>query len=671
MIEIGRKQNGEHGAPIALSKWAARSMNHENQYIFWTFNQQDPHLVDLTEFATGKTAENITGGKHNWTTDFRGRPSLIAELIPAIKHLHGFNRSASVSLLQEGLRFWWRVFEEAESSSTEEGHTQAHVHSVADLQILHHHIARRMRVGRRCHNSFTRIANLVRVQMKLPPLYWPSIESEPIPSEVPETWEVERIRHALKRQWFDALSRMKAADKNQADLWGWKHTYFKERGIHVHEVYRAVIELTGHPLPSTKQVRDAIGVSFTPDWMQPISTPIAGLYPTRNDVRAAFLLCLMYSGWNVATLADLNVDDRFVEPHPTDPGYHVVYGFKMRGQSEQYCIGRNKRSDAPGTILRVLVERTRPLRELVRIELVEVDRRIADGVASAQELNELLKQRKKLMERVRSPWLYPDPHGFGVVHITSDNLNYRTSYRTTGTYLSGLIKAINLRQPPEKQIRTNIVPGDLRDSYIGFAYEFSNYSVLTAQIAAGHKSAETTQGYLRHKSWKAHSAMTIHKFQTVMFREIEECKSVDPTILRAHMEWNGIADDERARLAEHRKNRSRIGVACKDPTHPPLTISPTHAGGGCRIQRCTLCPENAILLPDSYDGIAMRVAELEFLRANTPVTVWTNSSFLEELANAESVLELYDPARVEERLVHWRGEIEAGQHKAITWEGAY
>lgn len=646
-------------------------MNDESPYVFWTLNQQDPHLVDLTELAKGKRAADVTAGKRNWTADFSGRPSLIAELLPAIKHLHGLNRSASVSLLQENLRTWWRVFDEAESSSTDDGHLHIPVHSVADLQILHHHIAKRMGVSRRCHNMFTRIANLVRAQMKLPPLYWPSIESEPVSSEVPETWEVERIRHALKRQWFDALSRMKAADKNKADLRGWKNTYFRERGRHVHEIYRAVIELTGHPLPSVEQVRDAIGVSVTPNWVQPISIPIAGLYPTRNDVRAAFLLCLMYSGWNAATLASVSVDDRFVEPHPSNPDYHVVFGFKMRGQSEQHCIGRNKRSDAPGTILRVLVERTRPLRELVRKELAEVDRQLADGAASAQELNQLLKLRKKLLERVRSPWLYPDPHDFRVVHVTTDNLNYRTAYKSKGTYLSGLIKAINLHQPPDKQVRASIVPGDLRDSYIGFAYEFSNYSVLTAQIAAGHKSAVTTQGYLRHKRWKSHSAKTIHKFQTVMFREIEERKSVDPTILCAHMEWNGVPDEERARLAEYRKSRSRIGVGCKDPTHPPISIAPAHAGGGCRIQRCTLCPDNAILLSDSYDGIAMRVAELEFLRDNTPVTVWANSSFPEELANAEWALEIYDIERVEERLVHWREEIEAGRHRPITWEGAY
>ncbi len=678
MTEPSRKRNkdqrstnltiGEQHLPSEPAKNLDKS---EDPLIFWSVNQEDPFLVDLTEFAKGKTAADITAGKRRWVSDYRGRPNLIAELVPAIKYLYSHLRAPSLNLVSENLRFWWRVFEKAEAPTDTGCYIPKPVESVADLQMLHHHIAKNMRVASRCHAMFVRIANLVRSQKGLQPLDWPSIEREQKPSDAPETWEIERIRRELKRQWFGSLARWKAADASKSNLWGWKKTYYKERSKHAHEVYRAVVDLTGHPLPSIEDVREAIGFSSTPEWMQPIVTPISGLYPTCDDVRAAFILCLMYSGWNISTLVTLKVDGRFVETHPTNSGYHVAHGFKNRGQSEQYCIGRNKRLDAPGTILRTLVERTRPLRELVKKQLVGLETQLADGAASVEEVNSLLEQCKTLKERARSPWLYADPHGFAVVHINSDNLNYRRSYKSQGTYLANFIRTINLHQPADRQIRESIAPGDLRDSYVGFTYEFSNYSVLTAQIAAGHKSVGTTQDYLRHKRWKAHSAKTIQKFQTFMFREIGERKSVDATILRAHMEWGDVTDEERVRLSEFRKNRSRIGVGCKDPNSPPQSMARNHKGGGCRIQRCTLCPQNAILLPDSYDGIAMRVAELEFLRHSIPVTSWVNSQFPLELENAESALELYDPQRVQGRLAHWRREIQEGHHKPILLDGTY
>lgn len=661
--KINKGQRSTLMTPIApaVSELGKRGVDDDDPLVFWSLNLEDPYLVNLTEFATGRTAKDVTIGKHRWTGDFRGRPSLIAELLPTIKHLYGLYRAASFEAFLDRLRFWWRVFEDAETQAIVRGYILKPVESIADLQILHHQIAIKRGVNTHCHFAFTRLVNFARAQKKLPLLHWPNIENESRPSKAPETWEVERIRHALKHQWFGALKHWKTTDTTKPDLWGWKRTHYLERSIHAHEVYRAVIELTGHSLPSPVMVQQAIGFRNDISWMRPYLTPIAGLYPTAEEIRAAFMLCLIYSGWNISTLLNLKIDGRFVEDHPTNPEYHVVYGFKERGKSEHQCIGRNKRSDAPGTILRKLVERTQPLRKIARKELAEITTRIAEGAASTRELNELIKQRNNLMERLRSPWLYVGSSKFAVMHLTKKEVN-RTK---RGSFMENLIHTINLNQPANKQIRDSIVPSDLRDSYVGFAYEFSNFSILTAQLAAGHKQASTTQGYLRHRQWKAHSVKMIHKFQVAMFREIDENKSIDPTILRANMEWEKVTNEERARLAEYRKNRTRLGVACKDPTKPPPSIAPNHTKGGCRVQRCTLCHENAILLSDSYDGIAMRVAELEFLRDNIPVKSWFTSGFTKELENSEAALKLYEPLLVEARLTHWRLEIKIGRHKPM------
>jgi len=672
MAEPNRKINKNHIISSSSSSAGSESLPSnpidQNPLVFWTLHPTDPYLVDLTQLATGRTAAEVTSGKHLWKGDFSGRPNLISELTPAIKYLFSLNRQASLQLLQEYLRTWWRVFEEAESATENSLYKISPVHSVADLQLIHHHIAVNLGVTHACQTTFIRIVNLVRREMGIQPVHWPSIEKKRGQSDTPEPWEIERIRREFKKDWFAATSRIKAAEPIQANLMNWENTHFKSRKKHANEVYRAVIELSGHPLPSVDHIRKWTGCNH-PTWMQPFSDVIASLYPTREKVREAFFLCLIYSGWNVSTLYNLNIEDRFVQDHPTNPDYHVLYGLKHRGDSEHPCIGRNKRFDSPGSILRSLVKLTAPLRKLVNNELADVENQLKQTGLTTSTLNNLLKRRKILTQRARSPWIYPDPHGFTVNHITESNLNFRTYYKGKGTFLAGLIKKINLRQPPDKQIRNNITPGDLRDSYVGFAYEFSNYNILTAQIAAGHKSANTTKIYLDNRRWKAHSAKKIHEFQTVLFNEIDERKAVDATILRANLEWGTTTTEELTRLYTYRKNRTRIGVGCKDPKNPPSSIAPNHRGGACRVQRCTLCPQNAILLPDSYDGIAMRVSELEHLRDNTPVTVWVNSSFPEELSNAFAALGLYDPQKVEKQLKHWRSEIKSGRHKPIIWEG--
>lgn len=239
-------------------------------------------------------------------------------------------------------------------------------------------------------------------------------------------------------------------------------------------------------------------------------------------------------------------------------------------------------------------------------------------------------------------------------------------------FLRRVIQEINASQSADRQIRNSITPSDFRDAYIGFAYEFSNYSVLTAQVAATHKRSSTTQTYLGHKAWRAHSAKRIREFSTTLWREIKIHRSVDPAVLRSTMEQGEVSAEERKRLAAFRKNRTRVGVGCKDRLNPPATIAPEHVhGSSCRVQRCCLCPTHAIVYDDSYDHLARRQAELEDIRDKVPVPVWTESSFPQELENTEATLQLFAASLVLDRLNHWRNEIKVGRHMVISMEGAY
>ncbi len=669
MAEPSRKKNKGRHTPnlVTISvesstpgTTAFSRSNDENSLCFSTQHPTEPCEVDLTEFATGLTKEDIRIGKQTWVSDFIGRPELIADLLPIIKQEWMLAANSSIKTYFNVLRAWWRTLDEAEKNNA------ARVTGVEVLHELHYSISRKMKLNANTHSHFLRLVNLRRKQKNLPTLYWPSPDKKRSNSDVPAEWEMNKIRHELKHGWFAALLRWKAGDKHQPDMLSWKGESRDTWHTHDHAVYRAIIENTGHPFPSQKVVAKALGYKNRTGWLN-IREPISGLYPISDDIRYAFHLCLLYAGWNSATLIDLDVTKRFVESHPTNPDYHVIYGFKKRGRSEHFCIGRNKRSDAPGSILRTLVERTKPLREWVIKELTEVDQMLKEDTVSGSHKTELIKSRLLLQERSKSPWLYVDPEG-GIVHLTNQNCSIK---KGSGSFIRHVIQTLNLHEPPDRQVRESITAGDFRDAYISFAYEFSGYSILTAQRAAMHKSATTTQIYLGHKAWKAHSAKKVNGFGTAMWNEIEIHGTVDPTILRARMEHGDVTEEERKRLADYRI-KTRIGVGCKDPKNPPPEVAPNHQqGSSCRIHRCTLCPQNAILFDDSYDGIAMRLAELENFRDNISVTVWVNSSFNEELDTAENLLKRFDPALVQERLVHWREAIKSGLHTPIGWEGAY
>ena len=673
MAEPSRKKNkGRHAPNLRLvpndSQAESTTTDAETDkgaLAFWTSHPTKPVLVDLGEFATGRTKADVkTTVQHMWAGDYKGRPELIADLLPVIKQTWSLVAAVTIkSSLLPSLRAWWRVLDEAERTDSATHLAVAQVAKVEDLHALHYRVSKTLRMSTANHLAFVRMVNLRLEQKKQSTLYWPSPDSHRKDSEAPTFWEMEKIRHRLKHGWFAALDRWREADGHLPDLWSWKSEPSDKWKDHGHAVYRAIIAQTGNALPGKKEVGEALGYSYA-YWMPPLHVTQFGLYPSSDDARHAFHLCLLYSGWNVQTLLELDITGRFIEEHPTNSEYHLVYGFKNRGGTEHFCVGRNKRSDSPGAILSTLVERTKPLRAALKIELAEVEAALLkdkDDTAS-------VLRRTELLHCLKSPWLCVNAQGQSIGRLTSTNVNAEDRI----PFIRRVIHEINESQPPDRQVRSSITPSDFRDAYIGFAYEFSNYSVLTAQVAATHKRAGTTQTYLGHKAWRAHSAKRVREFSTTLWQEIKIHRAVDPAVLRSTMENGVVSADERRRLDAFRKNRTRVGVGCKDRMNPPAAVAPEHVdGSACRVQRCSLCPTHAIVYDDSYDHLARRQAELEDIREKVPVPVWGESSFPQELENTEATLRLFDASLVLDRLNHWRSEIKSGRHMVISMEGAY
>jgi hypothetical protein len=297
-----------------------------------------------------------------------------------------------------------------------------------------------------------------------------------------------------------------------------------------------------------------------------------------------------------------------------------------------------------------------------------------------------------LLRALRSPWLFYDnqqPSCIGF--LASENVQYGArglGYGADGrvhntqfawrTFLYDLNTRASRTHTSEGStgdsiphlVSPSLNVSDLRDSFISFAYRNSGYQWLVAKLAAGHSSLGALTDYLRKHRWRAHGEAQVRKLQSALWSEIRERQVVDPAILHALVQRGEVSDVQRQRWLDH-KDRTRVGMGCRDFYHPPREIAPEHKeGSGCRIQRCTLC-RHGIVFSDSIELLARRLAELTWLRARIPLMSWIESSFPDELESLEATLELFDKTKVLSASESWKREIEGGRHRVLDQEGSY
>ena len=76
-----------------------------------------------------------------------------------------------------------------------------------------------------------------------------------------------------------------------------------------------------------------------------------------------------------------------------------------------------------------------------------------------------------------------------------------------------------------------------------------------------------------------------------------------------------------------------------------------------------------MLLPESLDGLCMRMAELRYLRENMPTATFIESSFPEEHANTEAALSAFDEQAVRAAVKDWELRIQDGRHTVLVFDG--
>lgn len=555
-------------------------------------------------------------GAKFWRGDFSGRPLLIQQLLPHLRSIHSAQSDKSITALITGLRTYWRLFDACDALPLEQ--RPKPVQGVAELNDLHDRLQIRNRVAGNDTRRLVRLANAARKKLELPELDWTSIDPER-----------GKVRVALDIAQTRALYH---AVKN-----------------HVRRTY-------------SRWENDAT------------------LVPSKQDCLYILAFLLIKTGWNEAVAFSIDCED-YLRPHMGDADRHVLHSIKIRaGGTEQVHVGQNKEEWAPGNLVKKVIERSEPLRVLIRNQLAQLKKETkGQRLTDAQTLQ--IAQLKRI---IRSPWLHGTKDGGGNIENFDPNapewrIRVLNPNDISGRYFySGKTNLIKYIQGEANATLAShghpliekITLSDVRDAYINWAYSSTGYEWMMAKLAAGHTTVQAAISYLRTRALKQHGETAVRQLTTIVFDEIKTRKRLNPIFLYARVNRGPVSEEQRQRWAQG-MDRTRVGTGCTDFKHPPRHIAPHHQEGkGCRTQRCTLC-DHAIVFHDSYHHLSRRKAELLDHQGKVGQMVWATTDFPDELLKLEEALTNYDQTLVAESLAFWQEEIKEGRHIPPTFEGAY
>jgi len=656
---------------------------------FWTSHPTQSRLVNLRPFAEGEFTNPNPNGPNtgNWGGAYTGRPELIAELMPALEARCALLGDDRVRGFLTSLRMWWRLFDSIEAMSLGDGQPVTKVSSVGELNVLHEVQAKQSGMNAQNFRDFQKIADDVRIFMRLPKLGWIPPENRTSESHLIPEKQARDLKVALKQNWervrktwarndrIRGEAGRRAAGESPTDLTE-EEEHLLKNWQHFHQAQLK----TGLSLPTANDLGDRSFLSkrgLKRRLMRSI------LFPTVEEADIAFHLALQHSGWNPSTLARVDATNPFVlANHPKEDGQLVLnteagedeeatlHAVKPRANGQtQFCIGKKSHLSSAPMIVEAYLKRVGPLREILKenCKLAQLElARLHKTGADQSTVSAKVKHIQTLQESIRSVWLYVDLKGdIGSLSWTNWR-RYESPNKTKGTlasYLDLVRYQLNAQRGAEDHI-PNVTPSDFRDIYTRWVMVQSNGNILAVMLALGHKSPSTTVNYLRSKIYREEHDDQIRRFMIHLFDGLGRGE-IDLTKLSQNVRHGEITPEMEARLAEYRLlMRSRIGVGCADPRHPPENVAPGHVAGRlCGTQRCLYQCEHARFLPEALNGIAMRVEELVVMSDYLPREPWLRGEYQEELEMGEELLEhLFPSNEVAEARTFWRERILTGEH---------
>lgn len=636
---------------------------------FFTEHPTKPTEVDLTVFANGEKSNPRRTKGGTWSGPFSGRPELIQELLPALHDRLLPLAEQSVTAYTSMLRSWWRLLDGVEAQLP----SLAPVASISQITDVHRQRAFDIGMRRLPFSNFLSLVNATRAAKGMRQLFWIPPEDKGAKRTLPPPWQTDYVRHALKHHWFATLDRWHTADALRAASVA-ADTPELERLALNYRHFDAVVKRTGKARPTLDDISSGFSLRRFYKTGLNLNDMLQGSFPTGDDIRAVFHLCLATTGWNPAVLLKLDVTEQFVEAHPKDPGRFILRSTKARaGGTEQLTEGLFKTQSGAGFVVQALLARTAPLRAELQQELAQCKEQLdaVDASAGGDDVGKLRKRIAALEQGVRSVWLFTSMTSTGVQWL--DDYNFAKSLGTDSSrYLGQFIADLNKKLPSDRQL-VSINASDLRDVYAARVYRATGGSVLAVMKALGHRNVNTTVNYLTNTLLKEEHRRLFATFHEALWTEIESSGRVDPTVIAKVSRDGSVTPEERRRLADYRVlMTSRVGTKCKDPLNPPRHIAPDFVSDGqamCHVQRCTLCLEHAIVTPESLPGLSRRAAELRHLRGQMSVGAFQESSFLEELGNTELALLGFEASEVEQRTSAWTALLASGEVRVAEFDG--
>ncbi|MFJ3372988.1 hypothetical protein [Pseudomonas sp. NPDC086251] len=636
-----------------------------NPLQFWVEHPAQNTLVDLTILAEGQTKGVDCSGR--WKGDFSGRPQLIRQMEPAIKaSLLGLS-AATVRNRMHALRTWWRLLDHVEKAAEQEGESRFKVEDVRQLTRVHSIYACQNRMDSCVFNFFVCTANATLTELGLPKLYWDSPESPKISRNLPPQADTDVLRMALKYAWQKVRKKRELMDRVREANFIPKTA--EESDFLKHWLYFNNIQISCNSvLPASEQIRGKMTFrKFKDSTNLALCTLRETLFPNMWETHTAFHMCLASTGWNVSVLAtlDASIEESFLRNHPQDESRYTLVGTKARaGGKEQYVNGLWKTLWGPGPIIRAWLKWVVPIRKLLQAELLiaqELYKIMCQSGASHGELARQHVEVQRLDRGCRSIWLFVG--GTGQIGWVDSKCERHYLNGNSVTYLEYLTFEVNEERIVRGEAPLAVVKSsDFRDIFAMYIWRQSGSNILAVMRLLNHARLRTTQRYVDNNILNAERDQKVRTFLDDLFSELGQGR-LDITILAHRQQFGSVTPEMEKRLDDYRTlERSRLRFGCKNPYNPPAAIQPDTDGSKRCGQQRLLC-NAGVILPESLEGVAMRVEELRVIQRSVSIEAWLTSDFSQELINGLNVLKLFPLHDVLTAVERWTLAIASGAHR--------
>jgi len=672
--------------------------------------------IDIAELWTGAAERRSGAGRTVWKGGFRGRKELADLIWPALKTLALDWGQSSVVQAAAALRAFWRFLGSYEATFPGEISRDVLGGALGQLWL---YPPPGVSSGPPIPTHYSQVAQILKLALGPANFHWPSPvrSTSNVDKDIPTEEEARAAFHLLAGQAKEIFRRWKRADDLAAQGRNLLEVPRRQQGkdgrmlqfhaseADIHATYRAIIRHIGDPLPNSGQICKIFGLAKekgVPPWWSRTGFVLEdaqyGLYPSPSDLYCLSQLFMARTGWNPSTVYSLDISNElWARPHGRpENDIWVIESWKERSKGWQTTLCRGRVKTGPLQIVRALIDRTAPLRELLAVapHRLSIDNQIGEDGSLLSALTRV------------TPWLAPGNNRFSsrVVSLNRSQPNEASRWfrQRVTEHNSAIEKAssdahqVNItatqaveysigegatahREQSESLASTcrraviipvTFVPSDWRDVFATQVFLESRYSMVMVQWALGHRHLTSTRHYLRNRLWRQFSEKRLLQAQEVLLGELGAGRC-DPTILHARLEFGIVPSEEQLyRLEQYRMKVTPAGYACPTPYAPPREIDPGNPLNGrtlCRAgTRCSGCPRGY-----AFDAkrMVLRMIELEKIRASVSVVIWSESQLSSDLDQLKIDLEQWPTEEVEQHRAFWEKEFRCGRRYLDSWPG--